>query len=517
MYQRLARFAFWVTLITLISKMSGFLRDIILAASFGARLETDAYVMAQSVLTLVTVLLTGAIGTTFIPVMADRMKNASQDETNHFVRNTYSLSILIVLLISTVLLTFTRPVVTIFAPQFTASASDLTVTMTRILLPTSLLSVLVALGCAMLQNHNRFLIPAAIGLPANAILIIGMLVFSRGFGIYGLGVITVISMVAQTVFLIPSLRKISFRYRPVLDLKDPGLRRVGVLVVPVLIGSSLGQVNTLIDRMLASGLPEGSVSALNFSNKLTLFLVGLLQASILSIYYTSMSKLNAAGETESLKRMLRSTVNTLLVIVIPGSIGFMVLRLPIVQLVFERGLFDRNASEMTSIALFYYAIGLIGYALRDVLSRAFYALQDTRSVMINSAVAVVMNIVVSVSLVPYLGIGGLALGTSVAGIVSIVFLTFRLRKKLGDFGLKNIGVTLLKTAIASVIMGLIVLVTYQTLLSISSSNTLSIITSILVGMALYTLTILAMKIPEVDALSRMITGKIKSILQPGNP
>lgn len=335
-----------------------------------------------------------------------------------------------------------------------------------------------------------------------------MLFFTDSYGIQGLAIALVIGTVFQIGLQVPFTRKLGYRFKLDFDLKEEGLRRIGVLIFPILIGSGIQQINTMVDRILASGLAEGSIAALNFSNRLSLFIIGLLSAVVGSIYYTSMSNYFSSGKDELFKKLLRNTINVSILLIIPATIGFIVLRLPIVQLIFQRGMFDSSASEMTAVALFYYTIGLIGFLLRDILSRAFYAIKDTKTVMINGSFAVGVNIVLSILLVRYLGLGGLALGTSISGIIGTVLLLVSLHKKIGDFGVRDILITFSKVSVASTMMGIAVYYSYKMVFPISSSNLIAVFLSVISGVLLYGVLVLALKINEVEAFKRMVLARL---------
>jgi len=266
-----------------------------------------------------------------------------------------------------------------------------------------------------------------------------------------------------------------------------------------------------VNRILASGLTEGSIAALNFSNRLSLFITSLFSAAIVSVYYTSMSKYFTTGEELLFKKLLKNTINISGLLIIPASFGLIVLRLPIVQLIFERGAFDSAASIMTSIALLYYTIGLIGFLLRDVVSRAFYALKDTKTAMINGSIAVIMNIILSIVLVPYLGLGGLALGTSISGILGTILLMFSLYKKIGDYGLRNIMYTFIKIIAASAIMAVTVHYFYIEIIGMVDSIFVSVALSIVVGIIVYVIAILLLKIEELNVLRNIVSKKFRRI------
>ncbi len=509
MSNKVAKVALGITVITLLSKIIGFLRDVIMASYYGTSIQTDAFVMAQTIVSVITGLVLVALNTTFIPVYSDYLTNRSEQVREKFINVIYTFFIGFLLLLTVLGMLFTEQIVSIFAPEFSVEAFVLTVQLTKILFVSIVLSGWITLDRARLHSHGKFFIPAAIAYPMNVTMIITMLFFTNSFGITGLAVAVVIGGIGQLLLQQPLIRNLNHKYQIVWDIKDEGLRRVGILVIPILIGNGIQQINTMVDRVLASSLPIGSLAALNFSNLLVLFIVGLMSATVASVYYTLMSKYYNEGNQQAFNKLLKKTVNILVLIVLPAMVGFMILKLPIVRLIFERGAFNRNASEMTSIALLFYGIGLLGYSLRDVLNRAFYALKDTKTATINGAIAVVLNIAFSVSLVPYMGIGGLALGTSLSALLSTVLLMVSLYKKIGDYGISNIRNTFIKTTVVSALMGIGVHFSYKIIYGNVGSNLLAVLISVMLGVFLYGILIFFMGIEEVDAFKHFVFNKMK--------
>jgi len=499
-----------ITFITFLSKFTGFLRDIILAATFGVTIYSDAFLLAQSIIGVITSLVLAALGTTFIPIMSDYLLHKSKKETNKFINVVYTYTISLSIVICVIGYIFSDEMVWIFAPNLSLEARSLTSELTVILLPMIILTAIVTLSNAKLQNHGNHLVPASVGFPLNLVLIIAMLFITDFYGVHGLAISLVIATLSQILLIYPFSRKLGYRFRIDYDFKEEGFRRIGILFIPILIGSGIQQINTIIDRILASGLGEGSVAALNYSNRLSMFIIGLLSAAVVSIYYTSMSNYFSSGQSELFKKLLRNTINVSILIIIPASVGFIVLRLPIVQLIFERGMFDRTASEMTALGLQYFTIGLVGFLLRDVLSRAFYALKDTKTAMVNGSIAIGLNIVLSLILVRFMGLGGLALGTSISGIAGSILLMLSLYKKIGDYGLKNIALTTLKVIIVSLVMGIIVHYCYNLISSIWKMNFVAVLVSVLTGFIIYIIGISLVKIEETMALKRLILNRIRA-------
>lgn len=504
-----ARTAILITLIALLSKGFGFVRDIAMAASYGTTMHSDAYLMAQAIVGLVSGLILSAVGTTFTPVLADYMAQRSNTQTRQFINVVYTITAVGTFVLAVFGFVFAETLVSLFAPRFSEEASALTITLTQMMIPSLLLTAFLTLNSALLQNHGHYLVPAAIGLPMNIMLITTMLLFTEDFGIYGLAAAFVIGSLLQLVMQWPFVRKLGYRITCSLKWNEAGVRQIGLLLVPIMIGSGIQQINVWIDRVLSSGLPEGSVAALNYAGRLSFFIIGLLSATVASIYYTALSQFFAAGDHPAFKNLLKTMINVSHLLIIPASAGLILLREPIVQAVYERGMFDERASAMTALALLCFSIGLAGFLLRDVLNRAFYALKDTKTTLINSAIAIVGNIVLSLLLVGPMGLGGLALATSLASVIGTLLLFRSLYRKIGDFGIRHIGITLLKVWLATGVMSVFVLLCFPLLRAAIPAATLALAACIFIGAVSYVLILWLLKVEELSVLQQRLWHKIR--------
>jgi putative peptidoglycan lipid II flippase len=509
MKKSFARIAILITVITLVSKIFGFFREVIFAAKFGATFKSDAFLMAQSIVEVMTGIILAALGTTFTPIMSEYIIKKSKQETNEFLNVIITISTTIAILICVIGMIFAEKIVMFFAPGFSTKSVLLTVDLTRILLPSIVLSVIITMHSGILKNHERYLITSAIAFPMNLTLIITILTLTDLGNIKVLAFAFLIGTLLQVLFQYPFLQKFGYKFKFNFDIKEEGLRKIGVLMIPILFGSSLLQINTMVDKILASGLAEGSVAALNFSHFINVFIIGILLATVTSIYYTSMSNYYSQGRVVEFKQLLKTTINILTIIVVPASIGFCVLRYPVVQIIFQRGSFDREASEKTALALYYFTPGLIGFAVRDVISRAFYSIKDTKTAMLNGSIAVLINIILSTQLVKFLGLGGIALATSVSGIIGTALLMISLHKKIGDYGIESILITFTKVLIASAIMGIIINYSFKMIFDLFSSNLISVLISIIIGGMVYGLLVYLLKVDEVNEIRRIIQEKLK--------
>jgi putative peptidoglycan lipid II flippase len=308
----------------------------------------------------------------------------------------------------------------------------------------------------------------------------------------------------------PFVKKLGYRFHYRFDPRNSGLRKILVLTFPIMLGNTIQTIDVLVNRMLASGLEEGSIAALNYSNKLAIFIVGVVSLGAGTVCYTKMSELSASGEMDEFKKFLRSVVNLLNVIVVPAAVGMMALNVPITRFVFEYGAFDSRSSQMTSVTLLFYSVGLVGFVLRDIITRAFYALNDAKTPMVNGGIAVSVGIACNFIFVRFLGVGGLALATSVSGILGTLLLLFSLRNKLGSIGLTEMGITFLKACISAIIMGFAVHIQYSALYGMTGSLPAALFISVFCGILIYAVLILLLNVREArDLAARLKRGREK--------
>jgi putative peptidoglycan lipid II flippase len=286
--------------------------------------------------------------------------------------------------------------------------------------------------------------------------------------------------------------------------------------LPVFLGSYVNQINTVVNRTLASTLETGSITALNYANKLNMFAVGIIVISLSTVMYPILSKLASEDNIKAFKHNISKSINIIIISMVPIMVMIMDLSKPIVQILFEEGSFDSRATYLTSTALFYYSIGIVAYGLRDMLSKAFYSLQDTKTPVKNATIAVIINVVLSIVLVKYMGIGGLALSGSISAIITTILLFISLRKKIGKIGFKNIFITFIKVLVSSIIMGIIMKIVYNEILGFGISRLgeskklmgLSAMICVILGLIVYVLLTLIFNIKEAKEIVNLVKNKV---------
>ncbi|NLG85252.1 MAG: murein biosynthesis integral membrane protein MurJ [Firmicutes bacterium] len=441
-----------ITVIGFASKILGFVREMVLANYYGAGAAMDAYNIASNIPGILLVGLGTAITTTFIPAFTRRAERAGKEGAFALTRNLITAFGLVGLFICLFGILFAPYITRLLAPYFDPAKAALTTALSRILLLGGTFTILNGLCVGLLQAQERFVVPALVGFPMNFVIILAVVLFAGRFGIHALAAGAALAAAAQVLFQVPSIRGTGFRFWPVLDLNDADLRRVAVLVFPVFAGTMLLQVNTIVDRIFASGLPVGSISSITYANRINGFVSGIVAAAISTVALPALSRAAAAGDLDRLRRTMLYAARAMNALVIPMVAGLVVLRVPIVRLLFERGAFDARATVMTATALLYLSLGLAAYGLRDVAARTFYALQDTVTPMTNSLITVGINIGLLFLLVPRWGLAGLTGATSLSGALGTLLLFVQLRLKMGRVGGRAILGSLAKVSLAATVM-----------------------------------------------------------------
>lgn len=444
---------------TAVSRVLGFIRDIVIARFFGTAIYAQAFVVAFRIPNLLRDLIgEGAMNAAFVPVLTDEL--TKKGKADFFRLAQVLLNILFVVLCAlTVIGILASPlIVRLIAPGFLADAEkfQVTVTLTRILFPFLILVGLWAYAMGVLNSLGSFAAPAF----GPSILNISMILCAMWFGenVFGLSTGVLAGGVLQVFIQLPPLYAHGWKMRLTREFSHPKARQAGILLVPRAVGACVYQINVFISTILASLSAitgEGAVAALYYANRvwqlpLAIFGIALAQAAL-----PAMSRHVAMNDIQKLKETILFSLKILFFILIPATAGLMILSEPITRLLFERGAFTSYSTMITAQALFYYSAGLIAYGGIKILVSAFYSMQDTVTPVKVAFVSLVINVILSVILMYPLKVGGLALATSVTAAVNFIMLYILLAKKLGDFGTKEIAVSFLKVLIASILMAVI--------------------------------------------------------------
>ncbi len=528
-----------VSVSTLASRILGYLRDMLIANFFGAGLVADAFFVAYRIPNLLRRLLgEGALSASFIPVFTEYLTTKPKEEAQRLARIS-GLLLLTILSILTILgIIFSPIIVRVIAPGFIKDPEklSLTITLTRILFPFMMAIGMAALALGILNSLHRFIIPAL----APCLLSISEISFILFIcplmerPIIGLVLGVLVGGFAQFFFQVPSLVRRGFvipagksSSNPRLKLMDypqnllkklsvlwkrwisilnhPGVKRIGLLMLPATLGLSVSQVNTFVDTICATMLREGSVTALYYANRLMQLPLALFGTAIATVALPMMSRSVAATNMEELKDTLSLSLRMIMFTIIPASLGLIILGNPIISLLFERGRFTSQATQATSWALLFYSTGIVAYAGVKVVASAFYSMQDTRTPVKIASIAMVANIVLNLILMRILDVGGLAFATAIASFINLLILLFYLKKKIGRLGGKRVLLSLAKILLASSAMGIACI--YSSRLLGQINKLIQVAGTILICVIIYILVTHLLRCDEIKYVWKIITRK----------
>jgi putative peptidoglycan lipid II flippase len=446
---------------TLLSRILGYIRDAVIAWYFGAGHSSDAFIAAFRIPNLLRKLFgEGAISNAFIPVLTDYLTEDGKDEGLRLARSAlFVLSILLVVL--SILGVLLAPlIVKVIAPGFFDSPGkiSLTITLTRIMFPYIFFIGLVALCMGILNVFGHFAAPALAPVLLNLAMICSVIFICPYLSnpVMGLAIGVLMGGVLQLGLQLPFMIRKGLILRPKGKLFHPGLKKIGALMPPIILGGAVYQVNVLVGGLLGSLLKEGSVSYLYFADRLVQFPLGIFAIAAATAVLPSLSRQAASNDVEALKNTFGYALRLIIFFTIPSMVGLIILREPIVALLFQRGEFKSLATQLTAQALLYYAMGLGAFSAVKIVAATFFALKDTRTPMIMALVSIGVNIVLGIILMRPLAHGGLALATSLASILNLALLVHALRAKLGSLGWRSITRSAFRTLFSSGFMGVVV-------------------------------------------------------------
>ena len=495
-----------------LAKILGLVRNIIFANCYGTGFEATAFFTASRIpLQLLDMTLGAAISSTFIPVFNEFFQKKGKERAVQFANNFLNIIIVISLILTALGIIFAPFIVELIAPNLEPNTFNLTVELIKILFPIMLFTAVAFVFVGFLQSLDEFNIPAIISVVANGILILYLLIFNNRYGIKGVAIAMLIGWGTQILVQLPSVKKKGFKYKPTLDFKDEGIKKVVRLAIPILISTWVQPINNLVNLRLASGLEEGqAVSAIEYSYNLYLIIVGVFSYTLSNIIFPELSKLTADNKKDEVKTILNNSIKASLLFIIPMSVGMALISSDIIQLIYQRGEFTAHSTMLTSKALLFYSIGMIGYGLMEILNKAFYAMQDSKTPMKTSVVAILLNIILSLTLVKYMGYTGLPLAASITSIVIAVLMIAMISKNVNGLVNKNDVKELAKILFSATIMGIIIIALKNVIVGNTTIATiLRVGASVGAGVIVYFASVLLLKNKTLDEFITKVKNKAK--------
>ena len=434
---------------TFISRLLGLGRDMARAWLFGTGMAADAFTVAFRVPNLLRALFAeGALSASLVPVLADYVERDDREATVRFLRalSTVLCAALGITVLLGVLLAPTIVPWLVHGFRAVPGKVELTVRLTQVLFPYLLLIGLATLAMAVLNTHRHFTTPALSPSVLNVFMIVGALLVAPQLGddpsvqVYGLAAAVLLGGVFQAAIQWPPLRARRLTLAPSRAWRDPGVGRVLWLMLPGVLGIAVQEINAFVDTFLASLLVQGSVSALEYGQRVMQLPLGVIGVALGTASLPTLSRLVSRGERAQAEDTAAFSIRLVLLVMLPASIWLVILARPILALLFQRGAFSGGDSlAMTTMALRFYALGLVAYGTAKSLVPLFYAHKDTRTPVRAAVIALVANVVLNLILMRYLALGGLALATALSSFLNVALLAHWSRRRLGLWPLRGLG------------------------------------------------------------------------------
>ncbi len=519
--ESVARSAGVVSIAVLASRLTGLVREIIMARLFGAGLINDAFLLGFRIPNLTRDLFAeGALSSAFVPTFTQTLAREGRTAAAVLSNLVATALLLVVGSLCVLGVIFGPLLVNLLAEGFhqVPGKFELAVHLTRIMFPFLLLVALAAQAMGVLNACSRFGVPAM----ASTFFNIGSILFGLLLGyllgpwlgiapITGMAIGVVLGGALQLGWQLPSLRSQGFSFRPAIDWSHPGLRRIFGLMGPAILGNAAVLVNVMVNTNFASRIPgNGPVTWLSCAFRFMQLPLGLFGVAIASATLPSISRSAGAGNMEEFRRTLSRSLGMVLLLTLPSSVGLVVLGNSMIGAIYQGGKFHASDTQQTALALSCYAIGLAGYASLKVLNPAFYALHDAHTPMIVSLISIAVNYATAWTMMnaSRLGHAGLALSTSVVAVFGSVVLFVILSKRIGGVYARELGASVLKICTASAAMGAVVAVSSHLFIRWLGAGHLGRLTdlaiSIPLGLAVFYAACRLLQVSELDLVTRSV-------------
>ncbi|MGD9679084.1 MAG: murein biosynthesis integral membrane protein MurJ [Vulcanibacillus sp.] len=454
--------------VTLFTKLISLVREILLAAQFGVSQQADIFVAVYTIPTIILTIASGAISAVLIPMIVNLRSQGEELRLKKLISSIFSLTALFMLLLTIALYFVIEPFVDVYVMGFSAEAKLYTIELFKIVIPALIAIGLISISSSILNAYHHFFTPSLGPVFYSLGIIIALLFFSEQYGVQSLIIGYAIGVVAQLIILLTVIIKkgISFNLR---IWFNEDLKRFSLLILPFVISIGVFQLNTIVDKMMASTLPEGNLAALNYAFRITQLplsiFVGAMVLPLFPVIAENIGNNNIAGA----KKILAQSNRLLGILLLPVMGIYIVLARPIIAIVYQRGEFDFNALETTSLALIFYTFTILPFSMRDIITRVFYSLQDTWTPVVNSIFLVALNVTLMIIFVPKLGLIAVAGSTSISAIFGYLRIRSKLIKKIGPITNDSEKVIWRKIYRNVIIFTLIILGTYNAFLLIWSN------------------------------------------------
>ena len=419
-----------IMIITLASRVLGLVRTALIAYYFGATKFTDAYFSAFKISNFFRQLLgEGALGTVFIPIYNDREKAVGAEKSKSLIYSVLNLLFIFTTLITILMVIFSDNIINFIVTGYPEETKKIASNLLKIMAIYFVFIGLAGMVSAILNNFKKFLIPASTSLLFNIAIIASIIFYGEKFGVIAMAIGVVIGGLLQFLVVLPSFIKIVKTYKFNINFGDKDLKKIFILMIPMLLGIFARQINSIVDQFFASHLASGGVSALENATRIFNLPLGVFGISIATVIYPTLSRAISNNEIDIVKKSLQRGLNFLMFLIIPSMGVLIFYAKDLIELVLGHGKFTQNSITITSESLIYYSIGLFFYTSVHLMSRAFYGMKDTKRPVIFSVISIVINIGLNAVLIRQFQHKGLALATAIASMINFILLYIVFNRK----------------------------------------------------------------------------------------
>ena len=501
---KMLKTAGFMTIATLLAKVCGMVRDMLIAAYFSTGYIGEAYMTATKLPTMLfDIVIGGVITASFIPVFNGILGKKDKKEAFSFANKFIGMVLLITILITVCGLLFSDKLIGFLAPEFDAKTHVLASELTRIMFPMIIFTGMAFSFVGILQSFGEFNIPAVMSLVSNLAVIAYFPIFGKRFGVHGLALTMLIAWSLQVIIQIPALKKTGYKFKPSLKLKDENIKAALLLAGPLLISTWVQPLYSIVNTRIASGI-SGGVTMLEYANRLYTVMVGVFSFVVTNLIFPKLSKSNATDKADEATQLLVTSLKAIAIIILPLMAGFIILSKPIIAVIYEHGKFTSADTLKTGMALACYSAGMIGFSVNEILSKSFFSKRNSKTPMINAIISMIVNIALAYSLSPRLGINGLALATAGGSTINAILNYICTRVLYGKLFCRKDMISFAKILLSALIMAAAVFGVYNILTGVISyslsGNIIICVGCAATGVIVYAVSLIVLGVDEIKQL-----------------
>lgn len=493
---------------TFLSKIIGLIRDMKIASVYGASEITDAYNIALTVPNILYMVCASAIMITFIPNFYEVEEEEGKKGAFRFANKIITILLLISIVFYLISMLNAKALVEIIAPNLSKESFELTIKLTRITLINLIFTVIASVFSSILRCNNKYLGISLMPIFMNVPIIIFLFLNLWSNDIVLTTIVTTIGSMLQFIILIPELKGLKFKFR--IQFKGYNDRVIDIFmkVLPILFGLAVSQISLIVDKNIGSSFTQGTITSLEMSNKITSVIYGVLTSTVVTVFLPVMAKQFLNEDKNEWLETIKNIIIYMFIFTIPITIGAYILNKEIISLMYERGAFTQQNTNLVSAAFVGYLLQVPFLCIRDIIGQAFYSSKNTIIPTINGLVTVIINIVLTVILSKIYGVFGITLATSISIILSSILFLITLKKVYPILNIKDLIIKSLKITLSSIIMGVGVYILYNQLFFITS-NLIILVICTFIGILIYFLTCKLLRVNEINNVYKLMKDRVQ--------